>query len=243
MIQIKSYSINSNQILTNEVLDSYITRFWNEVYASLISNNEEIHLMILCKVQYSDNEDTELGYKTLGPLRRVEFKDKDLFINYLTERLGILIESYNSQSVSKIVFTYVVKEGLISNDDRLLLQDLTNKELASHEFNKIKLPISMNPSDYGKVLGTTVFDKFTRFITTTNKRVFQIDVSLDNLINTVTILGSSDLSWIDTKISNDSFKREIGKSTIYFLDGEIILQKKELNAKSFRRLRKTKCFK
>ena len=95
----------------------------------------------------------------------------------------------------------------------------------------------MNPSDYGTILSESIIEGFTRFITTTNKRVFQFDISLDKLINNVTLLGLSDLKWIDTQLSDNSFKREIGKSTIYFLDGEIILQKKELNAKSFRRLR------
>jgi hypothetical protein len=160
-----------------------------------------------------------------------------LLINYFTERLGILIDSYNPQVFSQIVFTYVIKKGEISSDDRLLLQDLSDKSLPYHEFNKIKLPISMNPLDYGTVLTNTIVNNLTRFITTTNKRIFKIDQTLDKMINYVTILGTSDLKWIDTKLSDNSFKREIGKTTIYFLDGEIILQKKELNFKSFRRFR------
>ena len=213
----------------------YILKFWNEVYTPLVSNNEVKHLMILCKIQYSDSDN--LTYKTLGPLRRVEYKDLDLFINYLMDRLGIIIDSYSPQSISKIIFTYVIKEGSISNQDRLLLKDLTDKTLPSHDFNKIKLPISMNPSDYGQIVVSSLVDKITRFVVSSNKMIFQIDVSLNNLINKVRILGSSDLTWIDTKISDDCFKREIGKTTIYFLDGEIILQKKELNAKSFRKLK------
>jgi len=95
----------------------------------------------------------------------------------------------------------------------------------------------MNPSDYGQIIINSVIENFTRFIVSNNKIIFQIDESLDNIVNKVRILGSSDLTWIDTKISDDCFKREIGKTTIYFLDGEIILQKKELNAKSFRKLK------
>jgi hypothetical protein len=185
--------------------------------------------MILCKVQYSD---TGLGnsnsYKTLGPLRRVEHKDLDLFINYLTERLGILIDSYNPTVKSKIIFTYIIKEGEISSSDRLLLQDLSDKKLPFYEFNKIKIPVSMNPSDYGTVLADKVVNNLTRYIITNNKRVFQIDVSLDQMINYVTILGASELKWIDTKLSDYAFKREIGKSTIYFLDGEIIIKKQTI---------------
>ena len=59
------------------------------------------------------------------------------------------------------------------------------------------------------------------------------------MVNKVTILGAIDLSWTDTKLANDlgdntTFKREIKKSTIYFIDGEIILRKQILNAKPFK---------
>ena len=72
-------------------------------------------------------------------------------------------------------------------------------------------------------------------IITDNKKVFEIDISLDGLINKVTVLGASDLKWTDTKLS-EGFKREIGKSTIYFMDGEAILRKQLLPAKPFRKL-------
>ena len=55
MIKNKSYLLKNNQVLTNEVLFSYVTRFWNEVFLPLVSNNEVKHLMILCKVKYSDS--------------------------------------------------------------------------------------------------------------------------------------------------------------------------------------------
>jgi len=232
MIQNKTYYIK-NQIFTSELLKTYISKFWLNVFSPLVKD-EIKHLMILCKIQYSDESNT---YKTLGPLRRVEHKDLDLFIDYLTSRLGILIESYEPNSVSKIIFTYVVRKGEITTSDRVLLQDLSNKDLPFHEFNKIKLPISMNPADYGTLLLSNLMDGFTRFISTTNKRIFQIDVSLDQKINKVTILGTSDLKWIDTKINDSCFKREIGKATLYFFDGELILQKQQLNAKTFRKLK------
>jgi hypothetical protein len=108
MIQNQKYNI-SNQLLTNETLKLYITKFWNEVFKLLLEKGEVIHLMILCKVSLNVEEDS-ISYKTIGPLRRVEYKDMDLFINYLTERLGLIIESYNPQSVNEIVFTYITKK-------------------------------------------------------------------------------------------------------------------------------------
>jgi hypothetical protein len=92
----------------------------------------------------------------------------------------------------------------------------------------------MNPSDYGSIRSETQMDGFIRYIVSSNKRIFEIDISNDKVINNVTILGLSDFKWIDTIVSEDCFKREIGKSTLYFLDGEIILQKLQLNSKPFK---------
>jgi hypothetical protein len=121
----------------------------------------------------------------------------------------------------------------------VLLKDLSNnQDVTFHEFNKIKLPISMNPNDYGILLSKSVVDGYNRYITTLNKKVFQIDQTLDLLVNNVTILGASELKWVDTVVNIDgTFKREIGKSTIYFLNGVILLQKQILAAKAFKRFR------
>src|ERR1700733_1128684 len=81
MIKLQKYSIN-NILLTNKILSVYITKFWNDIYSQV---KGEKHLWIMCKVHYSE---VELGYRTLGHLRRVNFTDKELFINYLSERLG-----------------------------------------------------------------------------------------------------------------------------------------------------------
>lgn len=194
--------------------------------------------MVLCKVKYSGLEEVEGNYKTLGPLRRVEFKDLDLFCEYLNGRLGILIDSYDSNMISEINFTYVIKEGEVSQNDRLLLEDLSDKDLTFHEFNKIRLPVSMEPSDYGTIRGETQREDSIRYFVRKGNKVYEIDVSSDKLINKVSIIGASELSWIDTKISDDSFKRELGKSTIYFLDGEQVLIKRLIPASPFTRLRK-----
>lgn len=228
MIKTIKYNLPENIMLTTEVLNTYISQFWNEVFAPIIGVNTK-HLMIICKVKYGES-----GYKTLGPLRRVEFDDQELFIDYLSERLGILIDSYSPQNISEIIFTYIIKDGVVSESDRALLQDLTNKELPFHSFNKIKLPISMNPSDYGSIRSKIQMDGIIRYIVESNNKTFEIDVSLDGVTNNVRIMGASKLEWIDIKISDDSFKREISKSTLYFFDGELILQKTQLKSKPFR---------
>lgn len=196
-------------------------------------NQDNKHLMVLCKVKYFE-DNNEIGYKTLGPLRKVEFNDQELFCEYLISRLGILTDSYSSNSKSEIVFTYIIKSGEVSNEDRLLLDDMSDKDVTFHEFKKIKLPISMEAVDYGTIMSKSIVNGNTRFIVESNNRVYKIDVILNKFItNKVRLLGASGLEWTDTRISDDLIKREIGKTTFYFLDGEMVLAKKVFTAKPF----------
>ena len=229
MIKLTTYPIN-NVLLTKTLLSIYITKFWNDIYSPILSKGEN-HLWLMCKVNYSE---IELGYKTLGHLRRVNFSDKDLFIEYLSERLSNLNDSYTTLAVSQITFSYIINEGLSSDKDRLLLQNVEDKSLTRHRFSNYNLPISMNPSDYGLVRSSSTFDSFIRYIVKNGTRLYEIDSSLDGLVNKVTILGASDFKWTDTALT-EGFYREIGKSTIYFLDGEVVLRKQQLNAKPFRK--------
>lgn len=112
---------------------------------------------------------------------------------------------------------------------------------STHNFNNMVLPISMNPADYGDILSDSFVQvdnlSIHRFIVKNGNRIYQIDISSDGLVNTVTILGAINLSWVDTKISSDIFMREIKKSTIYFMDGVVVLRKQILNAKPFNSLK------
>lgn len=238
MLQNYTYKL-PNLTLTKEVVGTYINMFWDNTFNNIINNKPDTHLMLLIKVYFSDDS---TGYRTIGKLRSVNFGDKDLFINYIIQNLGLLNDSYSSSEVSKVIFSYIVKDGL-AKGDRALLKTLQTKEIKAHRFNNMNLPITMNPQEYGTILAKpAVYDTFSRYFaqsTTTGSkggvRIYQIDQSIDKLTNTVTILGGSDLSWKDTVITDNRFMREIQKSTIYFENGEVVLRKQELPAKAFKK--------
>lgn len=238
MIQIKKYTIKNNLTLTNELLINYISQFWTEIFSQFKDNK---HLLLMCKVKFS-NED--MGYRTLGNLRKVNFNDKDLFIDYLSQRLAYLNDSYLAHPISTITFSYLVKEGLCNESNRALLENLNDKISATHNLNNLNLPISMNPSEYGEIISDSYHqidgEAFHRFIVSSGNRTYRIDVFNEGNINKVTILGNVDINWIDTKIDDqdlDIFKRDISKSTVYFMDGEVVLRKQLLPAKPFRNLK------
>jgi hypothetical protein len=184
MIKNQIYSVN-NLLLTKEVVSSYIQFFWKDTFSLL--KNKGKYLMVLVKVKYAD---PMLGYSTLGHLRSVNFSDKELFINYLVQRLGVLTDSYTIIPVSQITFSYLIREGEAKSTDQFLLNNISDKELTFHRFNNMNLPITMDPYSYGKVLNKGLIDGFTRYtVAGIKNRIYLIDASLDNLTNKVTLLG------------------------------------------------------
>jgi len=235
MVNLKTYLLK-DITLSQEVLSLNVDKFWSEVF----NENKENHLFLLCKIRFSN---IDQGDRTLGHLVKINYEDKLLFIEYLSERLSILNDSYVTHPICQISFSYVLKSGKCLDENRtLLLQEFKNKDLSIHNFNNMNLPITMDPHKYGEVRLFNIIEEngssFVRYIVVNGNKTYQIDIYNEGMVNKVTILGNINLSWIDTRIDIDTpeyFKREIKKSSIYFLDGEIILRKKELPAKPFRK--------
>jgi hypothetical protein len=229
-ILFKTFVLSQSTTITNTILSKYINLFWKNIFSKLHSTNNNMHLLIMVKIEFKDSS---MGHRTLANLRKVNFNDKELFIEFLISRLGILADSYQDTPFSKITFSYIVKEGL-SDESRLLLQSPVY-EVTKHAYNNMQLPLTMDPALYGKLLGKEMLpDNQTRYIVLNNGHVFYIDVSEDLLTNNVHMQAPVDLKWIDSKISESIFKRVIGKNTIFIENGVVLVKSKELNAKPFK---------
>lgn len=236
MINQKVYNLPESISLTPQILTKYVQLFWDEVFFPLHLVKNDMHLLLLCKVSFVD---TELGYKTLADMRKVNYEDCNLFAEYLGERLGILSDSYTVDPIHKIIFSYVDKKGSASESRTLLQPHIYN--ITTHRFNNIQLPLSMEPADYGTIIGKDIqTENVTKYFVSNGKHVFVIETSLDNKVNKVRIEGAIDLQCVDTKISEDLFRREIGKNVLYIKNNEIVVKSKQLNAKPFRKLQPVK---
>lgn len=233
MIQNITYTLPQSSPLTSQLLTKYINLFFSKIFSSIYTESKPVHLMLMVKVEFTDDS---VGYRTLADLRKVNFNDKDVFTAYLTDRLGILSDTYHVHPIKNIIFSYIVKDGIASGD-RLLMQQ-SEYSVSVHKFNNFLIPLTMIPSEYGEVLVQNIVGDINRVVVKNGGNMFAIDVSTDGLTNNVTISGAKDIKWTDTKLSpagRDSvFKREIGKSIHYIKNGEIIVSEKLLNAKPFK---------
>lgn len=97
MIKFQSYLIKNN-LLTNQILEVYISKFWDDVFTAIKDGH---HLMLMCKVEFNDSE---LGYRTLGELRRVNFEDKKGFIYWTICRRRYCSFNASKSSVAPVTF-------------------------------------------------------------------------------------------------------------------------------------------
>jgi DNA polymerase type B, organellar and viral len=231
MIKYQTYSVGS-VILMKSVLGAYINSFWLDVFHNF---TEDAYLRIIFKIKFADNS---LGYRTIGKLKSVEFTDKELYIEYICENLAILDGASDIDNpISQIIFSYIERTGK-APFDQTIKNEVLNTELKFHRYNNVNLPCSMNPEDFGRIIVQKVLtDKeVTRFIVIGKNRTYTIDQNMDKSINKVKIEGLADLNWIDTKIDQDSFRRDIGKSEFIIFGGEKVLRKKVIPAKPFSRV-------
>ena len=228
LINHKNYELTLNTSINSQLLSSTVNHFWTDVYTPLYQKNNQMHLVLMCKAHFVDNSE---GYKSLGHARRVNFDDLNIFIEYLTERINILNDSYTVLPCQSLEFTYFIKDGL-ADENRLLKQDL-KYQVATHGFNRMNLPLTMDPLEYGVLIGTMNLDTGTRYIVKNDITVFTIVTNTEGTINRVRIEGAADLTWVDTKLDNNTFKRELPKNTIYVRNGQIVVKEKELPAKAF----------
>ena len=120
MIKSKLYNIPITTTLNISTLSTHINSFWTDIFSKLESLDNK-HLLLLAKVRFTTGE-----YRTLADLRMVNFSDKELFLDYIINRLGLLADSYKVNPVSAICFTYVVKDGLADGLHLHLLCTLTD---------------------------------------------------------------------------------------------------------------------
>ena len=94
MLQTKKYGIPSTTTLTKVSLTHFINSFWSDVY-NVIENRDDVHLLVLVKVMFNNGD-----FRTLADMRALNFIDKDLFIQFLVARLGILADNYKDTPFS-----------------------------------------------------------------------------------------------------------------------------------------------
>ena len=251
-----SLTVANSGVLTPQLISFFINSFWVQIFKPInIRNNN--HLLMIIKVVFASDTaegdgQTVSGYRSLTTVKRVNYEDRKLYIDYVINRLGILADSYSVQPISEIFIEYIEQQGPASNSGENLQE--AEYTVQSHTYNNYQLPLTMNPYDYGEVKSISDIPNGHRYIVQNKSFIFQID-QIDGpgdgtLINHVSIL-TADITYTDYTLEGSSFaaagvfKREIGtfkngkeslvRYTYYIEENKkIIVKTKQLKAKQFR---------
>jgi hypothetical protein len=144
-------------------------------------------------------------------------------------------EFYKTNSIQSMIFSYNIKKG--RSKEKVSLDNLN---LRYQDFQHHKLPISMNPLKYGLLINKKD-NEFTIQINDTNLALI-IQEENKNIVK-IFRKGVKVYEYIDIKINDSTFIRELLNKKFTFINNELALltiDKKVKFIKSLKKGRKSK---
>jgi hypothetical protein len=124
-------------------------------------------------------------------------------------------EYYNEQTIKKMIFSYTIKKGRAK--DKIMFDSLN---LSYQDFHHHKLPITMNPLEYGKLIKQSG-NEYTIQVNKTDIAL----ITQDALFNLIKFYKEGDLiyEYKDYKIDNSTFIRSLENKKFTFIDNKLVL--------------------
>jgi hypothetical protein len=141
---------------------------------------------------------------------------------------------YNQSPISRIIFSYGFKKGVITDN-------LSNAELNLMNFKDMKLPISIDPNDFGKILSSfDILNGKSYLIQDNSGKIIEFrEFDKENIIKFFKNKNLI-LEFKDIKLESNKFIRKLGKSDLYFENGSKSLELLALNNPFISKIKKDK---
>ena len=189
-------------------------------------NTDKKHILFLFRVKFENNE-----IVTLNDMQKLNSSSLLHLIQYIKDSLTIANDNYRVIPIQSLIFSYGIREGEINPTIGVI-----KKNIKYQNYYKNKLPIAMIPEDYGLVLNK-INNNYTISIDTSRgqglsvraRAIIIINVKRegDKTINHVKYFKDNNLlfTWTDTIecFTKKKFIRRIGKSILYYEDGDLTL--------------------
>jgi hypothetical protein len=124
-------------------------------------------------------------------------------------------EYYKEQLLKSMIFSYTIKKGRAK--DKITFDNISTQY---QNYRNYKLPITMNPLEYGKL----IIQKGNEFIVQVNKTNIAIITQFE-LFNEVKLFKEGDLiyHYKDHKIDDSIFVSSLGNKKFTFKNNELVL--------------------
>jgi hypothetical protein len=139
-------------------------------------------------------------------------------------------EYYKEEFIKSMIFNYTIKKGRAK--DKVTF-DSINSTLSYQYFYHLKLPITMNPLEYGKL----IIQKGNEFIVQVNRTNIAIITQFEDF-NEVKFYKEGDLiyKYRDHKIDDSTFIRSLANKKFTFKNSELVLLTIEKSVKFIKNL-------
>jgi len=199
---------NSNY--TSKLLKNKLDIFWKEVMDTNLTDNQ--HIWLLFRLQWVNN-----NYVTIGKLVKLNKEDKDYLFDYITKNMDDKSEYYREEIIKNMIFSYTIKKGKAKEK---ITFDSINSSLEYQFYHHHKIPITMNPLNYGKLIK----ENGNEFIVQINRTNLVIINKYDSY-NDVKLYKEGDLiyQYRDFKIDDNTFVRTLANKKFTFKDNKLVL--------------------
>jgi hypothetical protein len=209
-----------NTNFSNELLESKLDIFWREVIEIKLSENQQVWLLF--KLQWGNSK-----HVTIGKLVKLNKEDKDYLFKYILTNMEDKSEYYKELTIKNMIFSYTIKKGRAK--DKINFDSVNSGLISNLEyqyFHHHKLPITMDPLKYGKLLKQIDNIYFVQ-INRTNTAV----ITKNEDFNKVEFFKEGELiyEYKDHKVDNLTFVRSILNKHYTFKDNKLVILTIEKN--------------
>jgi len=206
------YDLKDN-IFSKDILTKFINNFYDSHVKTLSSNQ---HISLVFRIELINND-----IKTATKLLKLDnnLENKDNLISFLFDKINLTFESYNNSPIKSLIISYGIRKGktIPSLQPTPLVEREDEIKKHQHIYYNHKLPIALNPLDYGKLIGQLGDTTIVSF-----KKYYNLAIKTEANKNHIKYYKNGELlhDWTDYIKEDNSLIREIGKTTFLWKDGE-----------------------
>lgn len=225
--------LSSQVLLTKAFIKYHINIFCREPVEVMNKIKDNQHVLFILRLQFSNDQ-----IRTLNKMVKLTKNDLKYLIDLLNDKVQTSQDGYKTMSLNNIIFAYAIVEGKISTNS------IYNSNVKLHTiFNRYKLPISLEPLDYGRLIyKDTINNIFIMKMNKTNTAIIRVEDGGNTVINHVTIErdGLEQVIYKDIKIDNNTFIRQLNSVEYRYTNNELVLSTKKVRTQFMEPIEKSK---
>ena len=210
-------NISTQVLLTKAFIKYHLNIFWKEVVNKI---NDNQHILFILRLHFSNG-----SIRTLNKLVKLTKNDLKFLLDLLNDKIQTSQDAYKSTPINAITFAYAICDGKISSNIQI------NSNVKFHTiYNRYKLPISLNPLDYGPLIHKDINQNI--YVIKLNKLNTAV-IKIEDNINFVTIHrdGLESIVYKDIRIDDNTFIRQFNSVEYRYHNNELVLSTKKVRTK------------